>query len=383
MKTKYIVYAILILLVGSLVAYRITKNKAEKAQAGAGRGGAGGGKGGPGGAGAPPMRVEGIVVTPREFSNSLSVSGSVQANEQVQIRSEVPGLVRAIGFSEGSSVSKGQVLLRIDDSELRAQLAQALTKEKLSAENENRAKQLLEKEAISREEYETSLADLRSLQAQTQLIRAQLAKTLVRAPFSGKIGLRSISVGEYLTPTTAVANLVNTDPVKIQFSVPEKYAGQLDVNSSISFSIAGLPGKYSARIFAIEPGIDAGSRTLQLKARAANPSGKLLPGSFAKIDLPLATIKDAILIPTQAVVPVMNGKKVYITEDGKAKEVMIETSARTEKDVLVTSGLKAGDTVLTTGIMAMKPETAVKVKTGSGKGDKGKEGESKKPKAKS
>lgn len=277
------------------------------------------------------------------------------------------GLVRSINFQEGGYVSRGQVLLRIDDSELRAQLSQALTKEQLSAENERRAGLLLKKEAISREEYDTALADLRSLRAQTQLIRAQMAKANVRAPFSGKIGLRSISVGEYLTPTTVVAKLFSTNPVKIQLSVPEKYAGQLKNNAQLSFTVAGSVTKYFATVYAIEPGIDVTTRTLQLRAKAANPNGALLPGTFAKIDLPLANIDDAILIPTEAVVPVMNGKKVYVAKDGIATEVMIETSARTDKDVLVVSGLKAGDTVLTSGIMAMKPKTAVIVKVANDK----------------
>ncbi|MDF3078692.1 MAG: cation transporter [Sphingobacteriaceae bacterium] len=358
MKTKYIVYAILVIAFGSLVGYRIIKNKSEGADSAGGRGGKGGGKGGSG----APMRVDGVVVQARPFSNTLSVSGSIEANEQVDIRSEISGLVRSINFQEGGSVGKGQALVRIDDSELRAQLSQALTKEQLSAENERRAALLLKKEAISREEYDTALADLRSLRAQTQLIRAQLAKATVRAPFSGKIGLRSISVGEYVTPTTVIARLFSTNPVKISFSVPEKYAGQLTRNSTIHFTVAGSQKQYNAQVYAVEPGIDVTTRTLQLRAKAANPGGELRPGTFARIDMPLADIADAILIPTQAVVPVQDGKKVYVSQNGIATEVMIETSARTDKDVLVVSGLKPGDTVLTTGVMSMKPETPVKVK---------------------
>ena len=152
---------------------------------------------GPGG-GAPAMRVNGIVLKPQQFANTLSVTGSIEANEQVEIRGEISGLVRSISFQEGSTVSKGQVLLKIDDSELRAQLAQAQTKQQLAAENERRAGLLLEKEAISREEYDVARADLKTAQAQTQLIRAQLAKTTIKAPFSGQIGLRNISEGGFL-----------------------------------------------------------------------------------------------------------------------------------------------------------------------------------------
>lgn len=353
MKIKYIIYAILILGFGALVAYRIKQNKGE---AGPGAG--------PGGAGRSAMRVNGVVVAPQNFANSLSVTGSIEANEQVQIRTQISGLVRSISFEEGGQVSKGQVLLKIDDAELRAQLAQAQTRQSLAEENNRRAGLLLKKEAISREEYDIAQSELKSTQAQTQLIRAQLDKTTIRAPFSGRIGLRSISEGTYISPETVVANLVSTNPVKITFSVPEKYAGQVKVNTKLNFMVAGSNQKHTATVYAIEPGIEATSRTLQLRARAANPDNLLRPGSFANIELPLTEIEDALLVPTEAVVPVQNGKKVFVSENGKAKEVMIETSTRTEKDVLVTSGLQAGDTVLTTGIMTLRPGAPVKVAVG-------------------
>lgn len=353
MKTKYIVYTILVILLAVFVAYRINKNKAQKAGAGAGRG-----SGGP----ASVLTVNGIVTKAENFSNSLAIAGTIEANEQVDIRSEVSGLVTEILFTEGSTVSKGKVLLKINDLELQAQLSQALTKQKLAQETEYRAGKLLEKEAISKEEYDVALSELRSLQSQTQLIRAQLAKTLIRAPFSGKIGLRTISAGEYITPSSNIARLVSTNPVKILFSIPEKYAGTIKINTQISFTVAGSNNNYTGIIYAIEPGIDMSTRTLQLKAKASNSNGDLLPGSFAKIDLPLSNINDAILIPTESIVPVLQGKKVYVSSKGKAKEVMVETGTRTEKSVLILSGLSIGDTVLTTGIMSLKNDLPVKVK---------------------
>ena len=352
MKVKYIVYIIIVILIGGGVTYRFTKNKAQKAASG------GRGPGGP----APALNVNGIITKTESFSNSLSIAGSIEANEQVDIRSEISGLVTSIQFTEGTSVSKGKILIKINDLELQAQLSQALTKQKLAQETEYRAGMLLEKEAISKEEYDVALAELRSLQSQTQLIRAQLAKTLVRAPFSGKIGLRSISAGEYITPSSNIARLVSTDPVKILFSIPEKYAGTIKINTKIAFTVAGSKKSYTGTVYAIEPGINISTRTLQLKAKATNPNGELLPGSFAKIDLPLSNVNDAILIPTQSIIPVLMGKKVYISSNGKAKEVMVETGTRTEKSVLITSGLSVGDTVLTTGIMSLKNDVPVVVK---------------------
>jgi len=359
MKIKHIVYALLIVGFGALVYYRISSNKEQ-----AGPGGPGGGRGPGGAGGGMPMRVSGVVVSPQEFANSLSVTGSIEANEQVEIRSQVAGLVRSISFQEGSSVRKGQVLVKIDDAELRAQLAQAQTRKALAAENERRAGLLLQKEAISREEYDVARAELQTAQAQIQLVQAQLAKTSIIAPFSGKIGLRAISVGSFLSPETVVANLVQTDPVKITFAVPEKYSSQVKPNTAFTFTVSGLPDKHTAIVYAIEPNIEAATRTLQLRARAANPAGQLVPGAFANVQLPLTVIKDALLVPTEAVIPIQNGKKVFVSQGGKAKEVVVETSTRTEKDLLVTAGLNPGDTVLTTGIMTLKEGSPVKVTVG-------------------
>ncbi|MBF6642543.1 efflux RND transporter periplasmic adaptor subunit [Flavobacterium sp. J49] len=350
MKIKNIVIAILVIALGGMIAYRITKNKAENEK--------GNDKNGK----KPPIGVSAIVVVPQEFSNTISLSGSIEANEQIEIRSEVSGIVETISFTEGSDVSKGQVLFKVNDIELRAQLAQAKTRESLASENERRAKLLLQKEAISQEEYDIASADFRTAKAQTQLIQAQIGKTTVRAPFSGKIGLRSISPGTYVTPTTLIAKLVSTNPLKITFSIPEKYATEINKNSPITFTVPNVADQFTAKIYALEPAIEATTRTLQIRALTDNSNGKLLPGTFANIELPLKNIKDAIIIPTEAIIPIQDGKKVFIANNGKAKEVKIETLTRTDKDVIVTSGLKIGDTVLTSGVMSLKDEAEIKVK---------------------
>lgn len=350
MKTKNIVITLLVIAIGGLIAYRITKNKSENEK--------GNDKNGK----KPPVSVSAIVVKPQDFSNAISLSGSIEANEQIDIRSEVSGIVEKIYFTEGSHATKGQVLLKVNDIELRAQLAQAKTKESLASENERRAKLLLQKEAISQEEYDIASADYRSAKSQSQLILAQIAKTSIRAPFSGKVGLRSISPGTYVTPATLIAKLVNTNPLKITFSIPEKYATEINANAEITFTVPNIPRKFKGKIYAIEPEIETTTRTLKIRALTQNPDGKLLPGTFANIELPLKNISDAIIIPTEAIVPVQDGKKVFIAHNGKAKEVKVETLTRTDKDVVVTSGLKIGDTVLTSGVMSLKDEAEIKVK---------------------
>ncbi|MBF4472108.1 MULTISPECIES: efflux RND transporter periplasmic adaptor subunit [Flavobacterium] len=349
MKIKNLVYALLIILFGSFIAYRIISNKSKNEEPKNKNGKD------------SPIIVIGQVVKTATFDNNLSLSGSIEANEQVEIHSEVSGIVEAIYFNEGSVVNKGQVLFKVNDIELKAQLQQAVTKEGLAAENARRAKLLLEKEAISQEEYDISRADYKSAQAQTQLIRAQISKTAVKAPFSGKIGLRSISPGTYITPAILVAKLVNTGKLKITFSIPEKYASQIKSGSTIDFSVSGSAKKYTAKIYAIEPEVEVATRTLQVRAIADNIDGGLFPGTFADIKLPLAIIKDAIVVPSEAIVPVQEGKKVFISDMGKAKEVMVEATTRTDASILILSGLKAGDTLITSGVMSLKNDAPIKV----------------------
>ena len=348
MKIKYIIYTLLIVGLGASVTYRIINNQSKKDES----------KGGMNVA----LNVSGIIAKTQTFDNNLSLSGSIEANEEVEIRSEVSGIVEAIYFKEGSTVSKGQVLFKVNDLELRAQLRQADTKEGLAAENERRAKLLLQKEAISQEEYDVARADYKLAQSQGQLIKVQIAKTSIRAPFSGKIGLRSISTGTYITPMILVAKLVNIGKLKITFSVPEKYASQIKTDIDLNFTVSGSKEKFIAKIYAIEPTVEIATRTLQIRAIAENKDRKLFPGTYANVELPLDVITNAILVPTEAIIPVQNGKKVLISNKGKVKEVNVETATRTDASILILSGVKLGDTILTTGVMSLKQDDLVKVK---------------------
>lgn len=349
MKFKHIIYILLGVFLLGLIAYRISDNS-NAANAGNQRSG-----------GAAPVPVSGVVLQPQEFAENLSLTGSLEANETIEIRSEVSGIVESINFKEGSRVNKGQVLFRVNDLELRAQLAKIQTAQKLAAENARRAKLLLEKEAISQEEYDISEADFQSAQAESRLIEAQLAKATIRAPFSGIIGLRYISQGTYVTPSTPVARLVNTDQLKITFTIPEKYSSQIGITDTLLFTTSNAAEQHSAEIYAIEPEVDMSTRTLRMRAIAENKEGKLIPGTFANVFLPLAKVNNALLVPTQALIPIQNGKKIFVKENGVAKEIIVETGARTEDMVRVLSGLKPGDTVLTSGIMVLKNGSPVNV----------------------
>lgn len=348
MKRKYIYIVLLLVLVG-FASYWFTREDKNR------------------GAGEENLNAEGQIVlnaqiiNNQSFSNMITLSGTIEPDEQVQIRSEISGVIRELAFQEGTYVQKGQMLIRIDDSELQALLIQAQSREKLTEDNEKRAKLLLEKEAISSQEYDVAYADYQSAQAQTSLIEAQIAKTKVNAPFSGRIGLRSVSEGEYLTPTNVVAHLLSVDKVKLLFAIPEKYSGQIKAGHPLQFSASNSDRTFDAKVYAVEPGVDETTRTIRIRAIADNAHGLLVPGAFARIELPLDRIEDAILIPTFAVMPVQNGKQVYLYKNGKSIATQVTTENRTQYDVVVIDGLTPGDTLITSGLMNIRDGSSVAV----------------------
>lgn len=348
MKIKHLVYALLALGLGTLIVYRISSN----AEIGSPKGAQ---------VAASPTKVKGLVMAPQKFNDNISLSGTLEANEQVEIRSEIPGVVRTINFEEGQKVAQGEVLFTVDDIELQAQYSRVQTAQKLASENERRAKLLLEKQAISQEEYDIASADYQSARAESDLIAAQLSKTVIRAPFSGTIGLRYISKGAYVTPTIPVAKLVNTTKLKLTFSIPEKYAAQIKVGTAFTFTSSDYPREHTATIYAMEPEVEITTRTIKMRAVADNDDGYLIPGAYANVILPLATVDDALMVPSEALIPVQNGKRIYIAQRGMAKEIDVEIGARTGSSVRVTKGLKPGDTVLTYGVMALKNGAPVQV----------------------
>lgn len=349
-KKITIFLVVLVLIVISLISYRLVVNTEKdginKANAGGSR---------------SSSKVYGIVVSGERFSDFLTLTGTIEANEIVEIRSEVSGIISVLNFSEGSNVTSGQVLIKINDAELRAQLSQAQTRSTLAGENERRAKLLLEKEAISQEEYDIASADYRTAKAQIEVIEAQLRKATVLAPFSGRVGLKNIYKGSYITPSDIVVQLVNTSRVKLQFSIPEKYANKVKIGSVLQFKVQGIDQEFKANVYAIEPTIDQMSRTLNVRAVTENSNNQLIPGAFANIILPLEDIDNALLIPTEALIPIQNGKKVFIQSNGRAKEVLVETGARSDSTILITKGIAVGDTVLTSGVMSLRDGSPVHV----------------------
>ncbi|MBX2968747.1 MAG: efflux RND transporter periplasmic adaptor subunit [Cyclobacteriaceae bacterium] len=302
----------------------------------------------------PKLPVEAIVLKPERLDNKLVITGSVLPNESLEIKSEISGKISRIHFREGKRVKRGDLLVEINDDELEAQLTKERHNKKLNEDNEFRQRKLLEKDAISQEEYDNALNRLNVTNADIRLLEAQWEKTKIRAPFDGTIGLRFVSEGAFINSSTVIATLYNLSPAKIEFAVPGRYSTQVQPGKKIFFTIENDARVLEGEVYAIEPQIDANTRTLRVRALADNTGNILLPGQFVRVELILQTIDNAILVPSEAVVPELSGHKVYLSKAGKATEVKVEIGLRTDRSVEIVTGLNQGDTLITTGMLQMR-----------------------------
>ena len=300
------------------------------------------------------LAVETVTLEPRRLVEAFATVGTIRADEQVELRSEISGVLREILFVEGARVRKGQPLVQIEDAEYRAERDRARHRLELARLREARQQDLLAQGLTSQEEYDLALSQVNVLQAELSLAQAELEKTQIRAPFRGVVGLRSVSRGAALTPQTAIATLQKIDTVKIEFSVPEGQAGRLRVGETITFRVKGTDQPHTGEIYALEPNVDSETRSLRARARCANPEGALLPGAFADVELAINEIEDALTVPAIAVIPELGSKKVFIVENGKATPRLVETGVRTETEVQITRGLAAGDRVIVSAIQQLR-----------------------------
>ncbi len=364
MRTILTIVAIIVVLVlGKIFLFSKPDDKMAGGPGGGGGAGKGGDKGGakgPGGGG-PATAVNIFVTGFAQLDNAVTSPGTVFPNEEVQLMPEASGRIVSLTIKEGGRVAAGQTIAKIRDNDLQAQLKKLNYQIELAKQTDARQKKLLEINAISREEYEITSNTLNTLAADKEFIETSLDKTVLKAPFAGKISFKNVSLGAYVTPSISLATLVQTNPVKIDFAVPEKYSTQLRLGSAVKFEVEGQSQIYTATINAIDPKIDPNLRTLKVRAIAQNPNDRLIPGMFVKVTVDL-DISQAIMVPTEAIIPILKGKKVYVMQDGKVTEKMVETGLRTDKSIQITSGLVPGDSLIVSGIMALKKDAPVKVK---------------------
>ncbi|WP_343669153.1 efflux RND transporter periplasmic adaptor subunit [Chitinophaga sp.] len=306
-----------------------------------------------------PLLVDAFIVHTSSLDEIIDASGTLQSNEEVQIQPEITGKVTGLFFKEGTQVAKGALLVKIYDEDLKAQLAKLQLQQQLAKTTLERQENLLKINGISRQDVDVTRNQVSAYGADIDYTRTQIQKTELRAPFSGRLGLRNISLGAIVNNTTVITTLQQIDPLKIDFTVPEKYRNAIRQGDAVDFKVAGDSHSYKGQIYAIDPKIDLATRTIKLRAIVPNP-GQLLPGAFANVQIALRNMPDALMIPSQAVIPGTRDKKVIIADQGKAKFVVVETGIRDADNVQITNGLSKGDTVVTSGMLQLKPGMVLK-----------------------
>jgi membrane fusion protein (multidrug efflux system) len=320
------------------------------------RPGTGASAAGPGG---PPagfaMPVEAVAVKPGNVPRQITAIGTLRSDESVILRPEVMGRVAQIPFKEGTRVNQGDVLVQLDDSTARAELAEAKATLVLARANAQRAENLYAKGAGSEQNRDQAISTLHASEARVRLLQARLDKMTLLAPMKGVVGLRKVSVGELLQVGQEIVNLENVDPIKVDFRVPEIWFPSVKVGQQIAVALDALPGrKFSGEIYAIDPQIDADGRAIVIRARLPNADDTLRPGLFARVVLTLSKEKSSVLVPEQALVPIGSDQFVFKIVDGKAAMTKVKTGDRRGGVVEVLEGLAAGDTIVTAGQLKIR-----------------------------
>jgi membrane fusion protein, multidrug efflux system len=300
------------------------------------------------------LTVDASVVSMSSKDFAYNYSGSLLANEAIDLRPEISGKITNIYFKEGAKVKKGDILVKMFDADLQAQLKKNKLQIELQAKEEKRKKELFDLKGISKEEYEISENLLNTLKAEQDLLNAQISKTELVAPFTGIAGLRNVSEGAFVTNTIVITTLQQIDPIKVEFSVPEKYKPNISENQVIEFTVEGLKEIFKGKVYAMESKIDVSTGSIKIRALCSNPEGKLFPGSFVSVKLNLFPNQETIFITARAIVPFIDGEQVFIVKKGRATAVKVITGIRTETEVEIEKGLKPNDTLVTTGLLQIK-----------------------------
>lgn len=308
-----------------------------------------------------PLVVEGYRVEYKTISDDIEVPGSLLPAEETELRSEVSGRIVQLNINEGAEVKQGALLVKLFDKDLQAQLKKLNVQLQIAIKTEERQRELLSIKGISQQEYDLTALQVDNLNADIEAIKIAISQTEIRAPYDGKIGLRNVSLGSYLSTSDIVATIRQVNQLKLEFSVPEKYAKSIHRDYRIKFRVDGGSTEHTGVVLATESGVDQATRTLRVRALVNGNSSELVPGIFAKVKLQLGNDTTALLVPTQAVIPQARNKQVILLRGDSAVFTVVETGLRDSAFVQITSGLKQGDTVITTGLMAVRPNAKIKI----------------------
>ena len=313
------------------------------------------------GANQPALIVEAFIARPQSLNDLVEVPGSILPFESTEIHPEVSGRVVLLNVNEGGFVQKGKLLAKIYDGDLQAQLKKLEVQLDIAEQSEKRSAQLLKIQGISQQDYDLSLLNVNNIKADIEITKADISKTTILAPFSGKLGLKNISPGAYITPLTIITTIGQVDQLKLQFTVPEKYGSELKKGQEIQFTVDGSQKVFQASVAASEVSVAENTRTLQVRAVVKGNDPVLIPGGFAKVKIVMGATDDAIMIPNSAIVPQGRKKQTFLYRGGKAVPADITTGIRDSLNIQVLTGISPGDTVLTTGLLFLRPGIDVKL----------------------
>lgn len=311
----------------------------------------------------PDVKVQAYRVQPRELAENITVSGTLIPNEETDLHPEISGKIVGLFIQEGSQVQKGTLLCKLFDGDLVAQRKKLEVQLATARKTEQRQKELLSLNGSSAQEADLATLQVQTLEADIELLQVQIAKTEIRAPFSGKIGLKTVSIGAYITPAMSIARIQQIQPLKLDFSLPEKYISAVRTGDIVQCSVEGSPKQYQARILATEAGINQETRNIKVRAQVIDPSAELTAGAFAKVQLTLGQQSAALMVPTKVIIPQARDKKVIVIKNGIAYFETVTTGIRTQDMVEIISGISEGDTIAVSGIMFIKPQAKVKIST--------------------
>ena len=300
------------------------------------------------------LAVDAVIIKPTLLANQITVSGSLLAYEEVALMSEMSGRVVLINLPEGNFVKKGTLLVQLYNDDLQANLKKLQNQLEIQEKIYRRQTELLKVNGISQSDYDQTSLQVSSIKAEIEVQKSLIRKSQVLAPFDGIIGLRNISEGAQLSPSTLISTIRMENKLKVDFSIPEKYSSEIKPGLKVKFSVSGDDNQFDATVIATEGGIDASTRNIKVRALVVSKSEELVPGSFTNVQLTLGENKNAILIPSQAIIPQERNKSVIISKNGKAHFVLVKTGVRKESMVEITSGINLGDTLVTNGLLFLK-----------------------------
>jgi membrane fusion protein, multidrug efflux system len=308
-----------------------------------------------------PLMVDGYVVSKSSVSEKIEVPGSLLPFEETEIRAEVGGRIVELNIQEGSTATKGTMLVKLFDQDLQAQLRKLKVQLEIKNKTQERSAELLKINGISQQDYDLSALDVENLRADIEATQIAISKTEIRAPYSGRVGLRNISLGSYISPSDIITTLRQVDQLKLEFAIPEKYAKEIVKGYKVSFKVDGGDQEHNATVMATENSVDANTRTLRVRALVNAKHPELVPGIFAKVNLQLGKDDEALLVPSQAIIPSARNKQVILFRKDSAFYTVVETGIRDSAFVQILKGVKIGDTVVTTGLMAIRPNSKIKI----------------------